>query len=112
MRLRKDERVGGLVREYGYGCDIARLHPNADQEVVNCRIGIFAVRRHNPQSGQTIVAIHNVTAQEQSLAQETMGIGADWSDLQDELGRPAPIGGQVTLLYQSRWLCLEQPQTD
>jgi glycosidase len=39
------------------------FHPNAAQEVLDLGPAIFAVRRHNAQTGQEIIAIHNVTAQ-------------------------------------------------
>jgi len=37
------------------------FHPNARQEVLDLGPAVFAVRRHNLQTGQTITAIHNVT---------------------------------------------------
>jgi len=38
------------------------FHPDATQEILDYGREVFAVRRHNRQTGQTIVAAHNMTA--------------------------------------------------
>lgn len=73
------------------------FHPNARQEILDLGPAIFAVRRHNLQTGQTITAVHNVTSHAIAVTVPEARIDI----LTGEQLTTAP----VTLApYQVRWL--------
>jgi len=72
--------------------------PNAAQEVLDCGPAIFAVRRENTQTGETLIALHNVTNQPVAIRLRT-------TSLMDILAHEQMEEGSVTLApYQVRWL--------
>jgi len=73
------------------------FHPDATQEILDWGGEIFAVRRHNRQTGQTIVAIHNMTARAIQLSQLTQHPGRDLlATDSDDIKQLSP--------YQIRWI--------
>ena len=76
------------------------FHPDASQEIVDCGPGVFAVRRTNADSGQTLLALHNVT--DAGIALNLDGIERDILS-----GEHFPSGAVSLSPYQVRWLTLE-----
>ena len=72
------------------------FHPNASQEILDLGSALFAVRRRNAQTGQEIIAIHNVTAQ-----QVTAKIPGSYRDL---LGASDSKDEVKLDGYEFRWL--------
>ncbi len=56
---------GGVFHAYCRLLEIraaqSAFHPDATQEILDCGPAVFAVARHNRQTGQRILALHNVT---------------------------------------------------
>ena len=73
------------------------FHPDASQEIVDYGPAVFAVRRTNADSGQSLLALHNVTDGEVSL--NLAGISRDILT-----GEHFPSGAVSLSPYQVRWL--------
>jgi len=72
--------------------------PKAAQKILDCGPAVFAVRRENTQTGETLVALHNVTNQPVEIRLRT-------TSLLDLLTHERLEEGAVTLApYQVRWL--------
>jgi sucrose phosphorylase len=73
------------------------FNPNAQQEILDLGPSVFAVRRFNQSSGQTVIALHNVT-------DATVNVALPGSYL-DILAEEEVNGDTVFLApYQVRWL--------
>jgi glycosidase len=83
------------------------FHPAAPQAVLDLGSGLFALRR-GPRDGQTILALHNVTADEMQLDPAALWLGAttDLSTIRDLLAtQPTGLAGPITLPpYGVRWI--------
>jgi sucrose phosphorylase len=78
------------------------FHPDADQEVLALGPAFFALRRSNAQTGQQLLAIHNVTASTASIAASKLGHAPAFRDLLSGKGLDSP--GIPFDPYQVRWL--------
>lgn len=77
------------------------FHPNSPQSILDLGPSVFALQRHDPSSGQTILALHNMS--DKSV---TATIGLFGRDL---LANDASIGPKATLApYQVRWIELSK----
>jgi sucrose phosphorylase len=88
---------------------VPAFHPNAAQEVLTLSDAIFALRRASADGASLVVALVNVTAEEQPAALSRAQLGAlrsEWRDLVS--GRVfAARGGQLALrlaAYEVLWL--------
>jgi sucrose phosphorylase len=104
------EREGGLRREVFAG--IRRLleiraahsafHPDARQEVLSLHPALFAFRRTNLETGETLLALHNVSAEAAEIELPEPEVSTPVRDL---LSGQAAEGRYVTLApFQVRWL--------
>ena len=76
---------------------ISAFHPDAGQAVLDLGAGIFAIRRHNDDTGQTVTAVHNVTEEPQSASLD--------GRQRDLLSGESFDSGSIPLAsYQVRWL--------
>jgi sucrose phosphorylase len=71
--------------------------PNASQEILDLGPAIFAVRRNDPKTGQTITALHNFTGRETSVHLRGGGLDLLSSDRVES-------DAIVLRPYQVRWL--------
>ena len=88
---------------------VPAFHPNAAQEILTLSDAIFALRRGSADGASLVVALVNVTAEEQPAALSRAQLGAlrsEWRDLVS--GRVfAARGGQLALrlaAYEVLWL--------
>lgn len=94
LRFQVFDRYSNLL---GLRAMQSAFHPDASQEIIDFGARLFAVKRVNEETGQTIMALHNVTGGEFTL--KLPGFS------QDILSDAEPSSGTVTLLpYQVRWL--------
>ena len=78
------------------------FHPNASQQVLELGPAIFAVSRHNPETDEKIVSLHNVTKQPLTLAATALPIPKPCRDI---LTTEVLAGTTLELApYQVRWL--------
>ena len=78
------------------------FHPNAEQQVCDLGPAVFGVRRHNPRTGDTVIALHNVTADKVSVNPELQRPSVDvlhGSETFSSQAGDVPMGP-----YQVRWL--------
>jgi sucrose phosphorylase len=72
------------------------FHPNSPQSILDLGPGIFALQRHDPTTGQTILALHNVTSQPLTTPVRITG---------RDLLNAEPINSNPILNpYQVRWI--------
>jgi len=77
------------------------FHPNAAQEVLDLGPSLFALRRRH-ESGDEVVALHNVTARR---VEADLGADGDWADLLERDPDVRLSGRTVGLApWQVRWL--------
>ena len=78
------------------------LHPDADQTVLELGPAVFGIRRENQATGESVVAVHNVTGTGQLVAAAKLGVRTRWRDLLAE----GAAGGETVALeaYQVRWI--------
>ena len=105
--LRRELANPGSVRAQVFSAYRKLLHlrgqqsafdPNAAQQILDFGPSVFAVRRENAKTGETLVALHNVTNQPVNVLLE---IGSRV----DLIAQESLAGNTVTLApYQVRWL--------
>jgi len=84
------------------------FHPDAAQEVLDLGPAFFAVKRTDRDSGQSILAVHNVTGERQSTDLRARAAGARRRDLLSSESFPAGSLGTLGFApYQVRWLASE-----
>jgi len=99
LRAMVFEGITRLLRLRG---EQSAFHPDASQQILDMGPGVFAVRRENEVTGQMLVALHNVTAIEQTVSIGATGLGSSCKDL---IAAEALRGAEVVLgMYQVRWL--------
>jgi sucrose phosphorylase len=83
------------------------FHPNADQEVLDVHPKVFALRRHNRETGDTVLALHNVSGDHCRVGGSVAPAGSAWRDLLgDGGGERVDVARGVELVpYGVRWLC-------
>ncbi len=75
------------------------FHPDAEQRIPDLGAGVFAVWRRNRETGQTLLALHNVTGQGRLVKADCEGV--------DVLAGCRVAGKEHALApYQSRWIVL------
>jgi sucrose phosphorylase len=79
------------------------FHPNARQEVLSLHPAVFALRRFNPETGQEIFALHNVSSSELSVPIPACS-GRALRDLLCEEIFPTSATTLSLAPYQVRWL--------
>jgi glycosidase len=72
------------------------FHPDASQQVLELGGGVFAIRRRNGQTGQQIVAVHNMTDTRLRVAAEA---GVDLLDERSQCSAAVALAP-----YQVRWI--------
>ena len=78
------------------------FHPDAAQEVLRLGDALFAVLRYRPASGPSLIALHNLTPQPQSVAFADLPLGGDCRDL---LGQGRFLDDAILLPpYACAWL--------
>ena len=111
------EREGSLRREVFTG--IKRLlearaahsafHPDARQEVLSLHPALFAFRRVNPETGESVLALHNVSAETVEIELPEPEAAGRVRDLLTE----EAVARHVTLgPYRVRWLLREARHTE
>ena len=106
-RLRRELAEPGSIRSQVFNAysqllrlrgQQSALHPNAAQQILNFGPSVFAVRRENAQTGESLLALHNVTGQPVELKLDR---GNHWDVLASE-----KLESDIVPLapYQVRWL--------
>jgi glycosidase len=90
----------------------AAFHPNASQHVLDIHEAVFALLRRSPETGETIVALHNVSARPAAVSIDLSAWGASIDRTPTNLTSPAEYLVEGTALhveltpYQTAWLKL------
>jgi len=86
------------------------FHPDAAQEVLDLGPAFFAVKRTDRDSGQSILAVHNVTARPQPADLHAFAGRSGHRDLlSGETFSRAALGGLGFAAYQVRWVAAASP---
>ena len=84
----------------------AAFHPNGPQEIIRCHPAIFALHRRSPTGDQSVLCLHNVSGESQSISVPVPFAAAALVELIN--GRSYPVvDGQLTVQmapYQRLWL--------
>jgi glycosidase len=95
----------GMLRLLKIRSQESVFHPDSRQEILTLHRSVFALRRSNPETGQAIIALHNISTQELVLPlPETR---TSWRDLLSSEIFPASSKTVALAPYQVRWLRLE-----
>jgi sucrose phosphorylase len=79
------------------------FHPNAGQKVLETDARVFALKRFNTETGQTVAALHNVSGNALALDYNCLELNCPATDLLD--GAAFSPGDRVPLSpWQVRWL--------
>jgi sucrose phosphorylase len=105
--LTSDTKQARIFAEYARVLKIrqstAAFHPNCPQQVLNLGASFFGFSRLNPQTGEKVFCISNITSAPQYLKRETMVMLQREYDLLGE----QPLGKADDIFfeeYQTRWL--------
>jgi sucrose phosphorylase len=96
---------GEMIRLLRIRSRQSAFHPDAGQEVLDLGPNVFALTRRNDETGQSILAVHNVTPNRQRIAIADFRRGETLCDLlsgERIEGAEVELGG-----YQPRWLVRE-----
>jgi len=94
--------LDGILRLLRIRSEHSAFHPDARQEILSLHPAVFAIRRSNSGTGETVLALHNVSSVE---ARVPLPAGDARTGLQYLLGRETFRDAAVSLSpYQVRWL--------
>ncbi|MCX7590401.1 MAG: alpha-amylase family glycosyl hydrolase, partial [Kiritimatiellae bacterium] len=88
---------------------ISAFHPDAGQEVLDLGSEFFTVRRVNGETGEIVIAIHNVTNRPRTVNVSAFCERGEWEDiLSGEQLTPSTLESLDMKPYQARWLRKER----
>jgi sucrose phosphorylase len=83
------------------------FHPDMPQKIIHSGSSVFTVLRYDPESGRSLLALHNVSSIPQLINVEddsALTDISDWFDLVSGLKLPIPLAATTLQPYQVMWL--------